>query len=651
MSGWQPGPEMPPSRPRGSHQSRGPGNGDHGDGPRGQGPAVRQPPVDFTDGEWHHLHPATPLLKGGIVFVVVLGVVFNSVREQLLQIFIPGSPGRGDGGDDSFNGDPVDYVLGHGLVGLVLIGILVVLLVILAIFYVSWRMNTFRITAETVEVRSGIVFRTNRRARLDRIQGINIQRPILARIFGAAKLEINQAGHDANVPLAYLRSASAEEVRSEILRRASGARETPNRQGQQVAGQPGDGVIEQRLNEFLAAPLGEDGAPPQSVVTMHLGRLIGSALFSGFTVFLVALVAAVVISIATTGHYLLLVIFFPTIVGSFSYYSRRIVKSLRYSIASTRDGIRIGWGLISTSNETLPPGRIHSVKLSQPLLWRPFGWWEVKINRASHSSTKGADNQANTTILPVGNARDVTRVLELILPELVGLTAADVSVEDALARGETSAADVVAAQPQRAVEESKRTLSLIEAGMTSTRGEGGFTTSPRRAVVLRWFSWRRNGFRTAPGAILLRKGAIWRELIVVPLPRLQSVGLRQGPLLRRLRLAEVELHTVHGPIVADIGALDQQDAHDFFITASRDAVAAARADRTHRWLEGAAGQPDPRQSWPTPVASERHTLPAADFPAPNLPAPVASERHTPTAPDQHGEATPDQHTPTDGGVA
>lgn len=594
MSGWQPGPVQPPD-PKG-RQHLEPQQPKRATGRRSASDTAAA--LDLADGEWHRLHPATPLLKGGIVIIVILGIFVNNAREQLLQIFLPDPEGGRGGGDD----DPVTYAVSHGFIGLILLGIVALLVVIIAIFYLSWRMSTFRVTAETVEVRSGVVFRTNRRARLDRIQGINIQRPLLARVFGAAKLEINQAGHDANVPLAYLRSSSAEDVRTEILRRASGTRESAHPQPGEAAG-VGGGVIEKRLNEFLAEPLGEDGQPPQSVVHMQLGRLIGSAVLSGFTLFLVAIVVAVVISIVTTGEYFLLFIFLPTILGSFSYYSRRVVKSLRYSITSTRDGIRIGWGLLSTSNETLPPGRIHSIRLSQPLLWRPFGWWEVKINRASHSSTKGADNQANTTILPVGSKDDVTRVLGLILPELVGLTAADVQVEGQLARGEASASDVVAAQPQRAVEESTRTLSLIEAGMTSAGSEGGFTTSPRRAQILRWFSWRRNGFRTAPGALLLRKGAIWRQLVVVPLPRLQSVGVRQGPILRRLRLAALELHTVQGPIIANIGAIDQQDAKDFFETAAHDAVAAARADRTHRWLDGAPGVP--AQGWAAPAAGER----------------------------------------------
>nr|WP_228507337.1 PH domain-containing protein [Frigoribacterium sp. VKM Ac-2530] len=504
-------------------------------------------------------------------------------------------------------------------------------------------MNTFRVTEEIVEVRSGVVFRTNRRARLDRVQGINIQRPVLARVFGAAKLEVSQAGDDANVSLAYLRSAAADDLRREILRRASGVQRSAvdgvqaapragaSASAQSAAAQPVTdhvapgqavpghaapadsrqrfvGLVEQRAQDFLSDGLDPQEAPPESVVKVDVGRLVGSVLLSGYTLFLVAAAIAVVVSVRLTGEFFLLFALLPAVLGSSGYYVNRVTKSLRYSISSSRDGIRIGYGLFSTTNETLPPGRIHSVRVSQPLLWRPFGWWQISINRASRSSTDGSGHQGNSTLLPVGDETDVRRVLELVLPELVGVAAAEVQAEEQAeeasdppagtgAGTETAGPETAAgtgpalAEPERAVvhERASRTLSLVEDGLTSRGSEGGFTTSPRRAAVLRWFSWRRNGFRTAPGALLLRKGAIWRELVVVPLPRMQSVGLSQGPLLRRLRLAAVHLHTVQGPIIATIGALDQDDAMAFFEGAARDAVTSARADRTHRW--GASSAP------------------------------------------------------------
>jgi putative membrane protein len=185
----------------------------------------------------------------------------------------------------------------------------------------------------------------------------------------------------------------------------------------------------------------------------------------------------------------------------------------------------------------------------QPILWRMTGWWEIKINRASTSSAKGAAGQANTTILPVGNLADVQKVLELVLPGLI----------------------------------DPESIALLERGLTSKGGDDGFVNSPQRARVIRWFSQRRNGFAVVPGAVLLRKGAIWRELIVVPQARMQSIALHQGPLLRRLRLASLRLHTVAGPIVPALGAIDQDEAVRAFGEVAEAAVRSAGADTSHRW--------------------------------------------------------------------
>ncbi|WP_209559375.1 PH domain-containing protein [Frigoribacterium sp. PvP032] len=628
------------------------------------GPSAPAAVAELTDGEWHRLHPATPLLKGGIALIVVLGIIVNNAREWVVGFFVPG--GRRPDGDGE--GDPFGYVVEHGFLGFVLLGVLVVIAVLVLVFWLSWRMNTFRVTEEIVEVRSGVVFRTNRRARLDRVQGINIQRPVLARVFGAAKLEVSQAGDDANVSLAYLRSAAADDLRREILRRASGVqrsavdgvRAVPSQAApaqaaseQAAPAQRFVGLVEQRAQDFLSDGLDPQEAPPESVVKVDAGRLIGSVLLSGYTLFLVAAAIAVVVSVRVTGEFFLLFALLPAVLGSSGYYVNRVTKSLRYSISSSRDGIRIGYGLFSTTNETLPPGRIHSVKVSQPLLWRPFGWWQISINRASRSSTDGSGHQGNSTLLPVGDEADVRRVLELVLPELVGVAAAEVQAEErAEERAEEAsvpsssqatfaeAAEAAEsaepagpgspAEPARAVvdEHASHTLSLVEDGLTSRGSEGGFTTSPRRAAVLRWFSWRRNGFRTAPGALLLRKGAIWRELVVVPLPRMQSVGLSQGPLLRRLRLAAVHLHTVQGPIIATIGALDQDDAMAFFEGAARDAVTSARADRTHRWAASS-----------TPAPAPAPAVDPAD-PAPASSAPVAPVLKFESDPSSGSAATP-----------
>lgn len=487
----------------------------------------------MADGQWHRLHPATPFLKGGVALIAILGFFIVQGRDEFLQALF---------GDDTE--DPLNELLEQGLLVPVALGIVAFLLLAIGGFFLSWRMHTFRITDELVEVRSGILVRTSRRGRLDRIQGINIVRPVIARLFGAAKLEINVAGQNANVHLAYLGSASADNLRGEILRLASGTQQ-PSLPAAARSGDP----IRDRVSELLAPELDPRLAPPQSVVSMKLGRVIGSLVLSSTTVVLVFVLIGIVVTTLVTGEPLVLVSAPWVVIGLVSYYWTKFTKSLRFTVAGTADGIRIGYGLLSTTNDTLPPGRIHSIQLSQPLLWRPAGWWEIKINRATKSAADGAGNQANTTILPVGSRDDALRVLALILPVL----------------------------------EAGKGRALVEGGLGPRRDDDGFVHSPRRALVLQLFAWRRNGFAMADGALLLRTGVISRQLVIVPVARMQSVALHVGWLRRRLRLATLRLHTVAGPITPVLRAVDERAAAEFFNVVAAAAALHRSRETTQRW--------------------------------------------------------------------
>lgn len=518
--------------------------------------------MNLTDGEWHRLHPASPLLRGGIAFVAIAGFVIANLRERLVEIFFH-VPSYGD--------DPLDDIYARGLVGWALLGVLGVLIVIIAVFYLSWRMHSFRVTDDLVEVRSGLLFRTHRRARLDRVQGVTITRSLLPRLFGAAKLDVAVAGNDGNVQLAYLGSAAADALRREILQLASGLRASRDaavpppaapggETGAEAAtsasadvdtatGAPASvatGIINQRVNEFLAPELDADVAPPESVVRIPVVRLIGSVLLSGYTVFLLVAGVALIVGVANDAVWPVFAVL-PILIGSVSYYWNRVTRMLRYSIAGTPDGVRVGYGLLSTNNETLPPGRIHAIGVSQPLLWRPFGWWRIQVNTASRARSDG-QNRDHTTVMPVGKAEDVSRVLGLMLPAFVGDDAA----------------------------------LVIRAGLVS-RGDDDYSGAPRRAAWLRPFSWRRTGFRAASGVLLLRHGLVSRHLAIVPYARVQSVSLSQGPLQRSLRLAAVQVQTVSGPVIASLDVADAATAVRLFAEAGADAVTYAASDTSHHW--------------------------------------------------------------------
>ena len=534
--------------------------------------------TNLADGEWHRLHPASPLLRGGLALLAVLGFIIANLRERLVDMFLvvfapelgpafrPGAPGW----EDDWANDPIGGIISNGLVGWALAGLALLIVALVAGFWLSWRMHTFRVTPEAVEVRSGILFRSHRSARLDRIQGINVNRPLFARLFGTAKLEVSVAGQSANVQLAYLGSALADGLRADILRLASGARaakagkatdasaaagidESPIGSGVGGGAQPHDArprvpaVIGQRVDEFLAPELDPTLAPPESVVHLPLGRVIASTFLGGSIVWLAVLVAVIAVGFGS-GQWWVLFSFVPALIGLVSYVWSRITKSLRYSIAGTPDGVRIGHGLLSTGNQTIPPGRIHAVEVSQWILWRPFGWWSIRINVAGQSVSASNDAAQRTLVLPVGTVADVHRVLGLLLPDAA------------------SAVD-----------------PLIDAGLTGRFDQGGFSRTPARAAWLRPFSWRRIGWALADGVTLLRRGWLLRSLILVPLARMQSVAVAAGPVARMLRLASVRIHTVAGPVTASLPVADRAEAFELFEKLADEAVERAVADTSDHW--------------------------------------------------------------------
>ncbi|MFE6254769.1 PH domain-containing protein [Agromyces sp. NPDC057865] len=546
-------------------------------------PVRPQPVTNLADGEWHRLHPASPLLRGGLVFIAVLGFIIANLRERLVDMFIViFAPDLGDDFEGEFErwqgdwaNDPIGGIVNRGLVGWAIAGVAVVIVLVIIGFWLSWRMHTFRVTNEAVEVRSGLLFRSHRSARLDRIQGINVNRPVFARLFGTAKLEISVAGQSGNVQLSYLGSALADGLRADVLRLASGARaEKAAAQAAKATDAPGtidaaaalgapvapappangrsavSAVIGHRVDEFLAPELDPNLAPPESVVHLPFGRVIGSTLLGGSTVWAIILVAIIVIGVST-GQLWVLFSFVPAAIGLVSYLWSRITKSLRYSIAGTPDGVRIGHGLLSTGNQTIPPGRIHAIEAQQWILWRPFGWWSIRINVAGQSVSAGNDAAQRTLVLPVGTVADVHRVLALLLPD--------------------AAASVDA---------------FVDAGLIGRDGDG-FSRTPRRAAWLRPFSWRRIGWNVVDGVALIRRGWLLRSLTLAPLARMQSVAIHVGPVKRMLRLAAVRIHTVAGPVYATLPVADRENADGLFERLAAEAVDRAARDTSHHW--GAAG--------------------------------------------------------------
>ncbi|WP_245953484.1 PH domain-containing protein [Arthrobacter silvisoli] len=460
------------------------------------------------DADWHRVHPASPFVRGWVALVAVVVFFGRDIFERALQ-------GR----------ELVDEGL-NGRILWLLAGGAALLLLTVAGFVLSWYFTRYQLSQGYVRVNTGFLFKQQRQARLDRVQAIDIVQPLLARIFGLAELkfEVADAGESA-VRLAYLPIEQAKQLRATILGRAAGV---------------ADGAE--------TAPVPE--APEHVVLSVPHGRLVGSLLLSEQSFFVVlGAIASVVFSVLTESGAVVLYLI-PAILGLGAAYWKSFNKGFNFTAAISPDGIRLRYGLLDTQAQTVPPGRIQALRITQPPLWRILGWYRIQVNVAGYGGNPGNENAARTTLLPVGGMGEVMQTLALVLP------------------------DPGTPDPYR----------VFAAAVNGLDSDAGFTTTPRRARLIAPLGWRRNAFLATGTALLLRSGRWWRQLVLVPHQRTQSMALSQGPLARRFGVADLVLHTTAGPVVPRLIQADVGEAVALFDQQAARAREARKRQTSEQWL-------------------------------------------------------------------
>ncbi|WP_091464531.1 PH domain-containing protein [Paenarthrobacter nitroguajacolicus] len=474
------------------------------------------------DGGWNRVHPASPFVRGWVALAAVGFFFGRDAFERMLQ-------GR-DFLDPNLSGR-VPWLLAGGAV---------VLLLTVGGFILSWYFTRYQVAEGYVRVNTGFLFKQQRQARLDRVQAIDIVQPLLARIFGLAELkfEVADAGESA-VRLAYLPLDQAKQLRATILARAAGVVSGPE--------------TTEEIPE----------APEHVVLSVPPSRLIGSLLLSEQTIGILAGAAVVVVVSVFTQNQTLFLALIPGILGIGAAYWNSFNKGYNFTAAISPDGIRLRYGLLDTQAQTLPPGRIQALMVTQPPLWRIFGWYRIHVNVAGYGVSGSTEGAARTMLLPVGMKSDVLRMMSLVLP--------DPGVED----------------PERVF--TAGLDGLGPAGAGSAPGDG-FITTPRRARLLAPLGWRRNGFFATKTALLIRSGRWWHTLVMVPHQRTQSMALHQGPWARRFGVADLVLHTTAGPVSPRVFQAGVEQAVDLFDQQAARARAARKRQTSEQWLAQVAPQ-------------------------------------------------------------
>ena len=406
-----------------------------------------------------------------------------------------------------------------------LAGVIVATIVLtLALSQLWWSRIGFRLSEDEVELRSGLITTKVRATRYNRIQAVDVIEPFAPRLFGLAAVRVEAAGgSDSAIEIGYVSRAEADELRRELLQRiaaegaeGSDAGMAPAEAHEAAAG--GDGA--NSSNNDTNANSGTNAslpAAPALIPPIPVACSLAGAALRLSTVFTVAMSLLPVLTEVTFA------VVFPVLVGFIPQIWKQVDQSWRYTATLDRRVLNLSYGLANRRSQAVPLDRIHAIGLSQPLLWRPFGWWTVAVNIAGYGSE--SNKQSGTSrLLPVGSYDQAIALITALSP---------LSPEH-VAKPEWDIRSPKRARVPSPIDASRQALSLSTHPGPHTEEHSTWATTSH--------------------------GLVSRRFEFIDVAHIQEITYRQGPVQRMLNLAHVRFDLVPGPVKMTARDLDTADA-------------------------------------------------------------------------------------------
>lgn len=484
------------------------------------------------------VHPLTPLLSAGRVLAAALAIIaFNLIQQGSFIVDLAGAV---------TDAGPIAWLAVTGTA-------VVVLVVTVVLAWVSWRYRFFELADDEVRIGSGWIIRSRRTARFDRVQAVDVNQPLLARLVGLGEVKVETAGgDDSDLTIRFLSMDDCRAVRAAVL---EAKRETDDPgamddRGMGTLGATGPasaGIAPNGASHGMGVggtgirgiDVRDTGPVPDSATVIHgpvpPPRLLGSvaigpgllllfvppiilgASFAAMTAFglgdgvsIGEALAMTVGAIAGTSFIGVGVFVLGLVASMWQRWNR--FHGFTLSADDRHGRLHISAGLTATRRQTIPVRRIHAMQIIEPAWWRPLHWATVRINVAGYA---GEGSEVSTTLLPVAPLADADDVVDGLIGRITGLHH----------------------QPSEAR-----------------------WASPKRSVWLSPIDWRNQAVRITPRALVVTSGRLRRRRAVIPWSRIQGHTLQQGPVSRALSLVDVRIDLVGGPVSVTAAQLAPDDA-------------------------------------------------------------------------------------------
>ena len=401
-------------------------------------------------------------------------------------------------------------------------------------FYRWWRFS-YRLEPEELRIASGVFSRNVRSIPYERIQDVNLEQGVFARILGLAKvrLETGSSGSGDEGALDSVDLAEAERLRDVIrLRKAqnAGAPEQPG-------AAPADAAVDRSDASLLFA--------------MDTKRVLTAGVFN-FSLVFFALVGALLnnidflipgdfwdprrlldflglddlfaaLDLAARIASVIAALFGVLVVGLIGGIIRTLLREYGFRLERTETGLRRRRGLLTLTDVVMPLHRIQAAVIATGPIRRRFGWYELKVQSLASDSDKESDH----SIAPFATETELRHVL-----------------------AETRIGWNTDYPAMRSVDPAMWWVPLVFALPVPIIGLGIAATlaSPWIALayaalplvpLASWLHWRAHRYALVCDQLYVREGFWNQTLTLLPVRRVQSVDIRQSFVSRYIGLAEI----------------------------------------------------------------------------------------------------------------
>lgn len=448
--------------------------------------------------EFRTVHPLTPLLRfWTLILAIFAGLALNINASSWGAIW-------------GFVSGERDYAIWPLVIS---IGVFVLACVLLWLFSrIWWKANGFRLTDEEIQHKRGVFNTQLRTARFDRIQAVDLVESVIARIFRVAAVRVETAGgNDSVIEVAFLKKAEAEALRRQLVAVTRSQSVPVDRPQQPVAEaipplhegeRPGAGQVEGNV----------------VVPTILIARTLGSTALALNTI--ITVLALLIIALTPLGFTALV----PILAGLAPSVWNLIDKSWKFQANLNGNVLNVSYGLADRRRQSIPLNRIHGVSVTQPLLWRAFGWWTVSVSVAGYGAETGKGG--TTKLLPVGSKELALNLLEIVSP-LDHVEIAEM------------------ADPVRTTRPAYTSPAAAKWVSPLDRKQQGVTLVGERP--------------DAPSTVVVHFGRLYHRMAVIDVSHIQELTLKRGPIQRILGLSSVQLDLVPGPVSMEGRDLAYQD--------------------------------------------------------------------------------------------